>query len=250
MPSAAPRLSTPAIASPEPPATPCPGSAKPRPGSQPAGSSASSPRCRAAAHSPSWTANESGFNYTYSERPDVVPGQNAILHNWSPATGYLNSNAFTDPSGNVGDLGRDAIFGPKFVEHRLLRGEGPEAHGQDQSQLRAEFFNIFNHPNFALPAATSAPRTSASSLRRPMSPRAIPAWVAAARGSSRWPCAFSLRAQFWNERVVTFCQPPPNRGWHFRLRGCTSAGGGFSGESNLLHAHLNQAVRLISNLFF
>ena len=62
-----------------------------------------------------------GVNSNFVQRPDIVPGVNPILPNWTPTTGYLNPNAFAypavtaaDPNGYFGNLGRDQIFGPGF----------------------------------------------------------------------------------------------------------------------------------------
>ena len=56
----------------------------------------------------------------FHQRPNVVPGVNPINSNWEsgPDTiGYLNANAFVDPpSGTFGNLGRNEIYGPQFLE--------------------------------------------------------------------------------------------------------------------------------------
>ncbi len=84
-------------------------------------------------------------------RPDVVPGVNPILPNWTPATGYLNPNAFAEPAGEFGTLGRDQIYGPKFWNADFSVTKDTKLTEKLVAQFRAEFFNIFNHPNFALP---------------------------------------------------------------------------------------------------
>ncbi len=59
--------------------------------------------------------NSGRYNH-YNQRPDVVPGVNPILPHWNANTGYLNPNAFAQPAdGTFGNLGRNSIFGPKFV---------------------------------------------------------------------------------------------------------------------------------------
>ena len=98
----------------------------------------------------------------FHQRPDVVPGVNPINSNWRSAPdtiGYLNGAAFADPplatdplsQGSFGNLGRNAIYGPKFwnVDFALLKNT--RLFEKTDLQFRAEFFNIFNHPNFALP---------------------------------------------------------------------------------------------------
>jgi outer membrane receptor protein involved in Fe transport len=92
-----------------------------------------------------------GGGFTGRQRPDVVPGQPFILPNWTPDTGYLNPAAFATPSGNVGNLGRDQIYGPGFRNLDFSVTKNTKLWEQATLQIRAEFFNLFNHPNFALP---------------------------------------------------------------------------------------------------
>ncbi len=84
-------------------------------------------------------------------RPDVVPGVNPILPNWTPSTGYLNPAAFAEPTGEFGTLGRDQIYGPGFWNVDFSLTKDTRLREKLDMQLRMEFFNIFNHPNFALP---------------------------------------------------------------------------------------------------
>jgi hypothetical protein len=91
----------------------------------------------------------------FHQRPNVVPGVNPINSNWEsgPDTiGYLNADAFVDPPvGTFGDLGRNEIFGPHFWNVDFAISKNTRLFEKLNLQLRAEFFNIFNHPNFALP---------------------------------------------------------------------------------------------------
>lgn len=91
----------------------------------------------------------------FHQRPNVVPGVNPINPNWRSAPdkiGYLNGNAFADPApGTFGDLGRNAIFGPSFANWDFAVLKNTRLTEKANLQLRAEFFNILNHPNFALP---------------------------------------------------------------------------------------------------
>jgi hypothetical protein len=99
-----------------------------------------------------------GVNFNFVQRPDVVPGQPFILPHWTPTTGYLNPLAFAnpaitpqDPNGFFGNLGRDQVYGPGFWDTDFSLSKIFAVHEQLSLQFRAEFFNIFNHPNFALP---------------------------------------------------------------------------------------------------
>jgi Carboxypeptidase regulatory-like domain/TonB dependent receptor len=103
-------------------------------------------------------ATDTSGRYYYNQRPDVVPGVNPILPHWSPTTGYLNPLAFIQPAyGTFGNLGRDAIYGPGYRNWDFSITKITRISERLSLQLRAEFFNILNHPNFALPAHTIIP---------------------------------------------------------------------------------------------
>ena len=87
-----------------------------------------------------------------------MPGVNPILPHWTPSTGYLNPLAFVQPAfGTFGDLGRNSIYGPGFRNVDFSISKNTRLTERLNLQLRAEFFNIFNHPNFALPAHNITP---------------------------------------------------------------------------------------------
>ncbi len=110
-------------------------------------------------------ANDTSGRYNYRQRPNVVPGINPILPHWTPATGYLNPAAFSQPAdGTFGDLGRDAIFGPHFINTDFSVEKTTQIREKLNAQVRAEFFNIFNHPNFALPNGSYDPTSSTFGL--------------------------------------------------------------------------------------
>lgn len=98
------------------------------------------------------TADDTSNRFYFNQRPNVVPGVNPIVSNWNVSTGYLNQLAFSQPdSGTFGNLGRNSIYGPNYwnVDFSVSKNTAITEHlGM---QLRAEFFNMFNHPNFALP---------------------------------------------------------------------------------------------------
>jgi len=100
-----------------------------------------------------------GINF--HQRPDLVPGVNPILPNWTPATGYLNPAAFQQPAGDFGDLGRDQIYGPGFWNADFSVTKNTKLTETLALQFRAEIFNIFNHPNFALPTNVITPGINA-----------------------------------------------------------------------------------------
>ena len=103
-------------------------------------------------------STDTSGRFYFNQRPNVVPGVNPILSHWNPNTGYLNPLAFVQPAfGTFGDLGRDSIFGPGLSNVDFSITKNTRLTERLNLQLRAEFFNIFNHPNYALPAHTIIP---------------------------------------------------------------------------------------------
>ncbi len=86
-------------------------------------------------------------------RPNVNPGVPLELHGSQyPGGKILNKAAFTAPPvGQQGDFGRNVLrgFGAAQADLALQR----QFHLTEKMGLRfrAEFFNIFNHPNFGNP---------------------------------------------------------------------------------------------------
>jgi hypothetical protein len=103
----------------------------------------------------------SGFNgatpSNFHQRPNLT-GIDPILPNWNPATGYLNPLAFQQPAdGTFGNMQRNSIYGPGFWNVDLSLAKNTKLTEFLNMQLRVEFFNVFNHPNFALPGGTIIP---------------------------------------------------------------------------------------------
>jgi len=98
------------------------------------------------------TSNDNTGRFYFNQRPDVVPGVNPILSHWNPASGYLNPLAFAQPAdGTFGNLGRNSVFGPGYRNLDFSITKNTQIVERLKLQLRAEFFNVFNHPNFSLP---------------------------------------------------------------------------------------------------
>ena len=97
----------------------------------------------------------------FHQRPNLVPGQAIVNSNWESSpdvVGYLNGNAFAQPAdGTFGTLGRNAIYGPHFWNVDFALAKSTRFGERVNLQLRAELFNIFNHPNFALPGFSISP---------------------------------------------------------------------------------------------
>ena len=89
-------------------------------------------------------------------RPDINPGLPLVLYGSQyPGGKAFNPAAFTPASsGRQGDLGRNVLrrFGAWQADVGLQR----KFHLTEKLavRFRAEFFNIFNHPNFGNPSNT------------------------------------------------------------------------------------------------
>jgi hypothetical protein len=88
-----------------------------------------------------------------NERPNLLPGRSN-----NPVLGgpdqYFDLSAFElQPAGFFGNLGRNTVIGPGLANVDLSLVKDTALGGERRSlQFRAEFFNVFNHPNFGLPA--------------------------------------------------------------------------------------------------
>ena len=100
------------------------------------------------------SANDTNI-FNFHQRPNMVPGVNPIVSNWESSpdgAGYLNAAAFVQPAfGTFGTMQRNSIYGPRFWNLDFAISKDTPITERVRLQLRAEFFNIFNHPNFALP---------------------------------------------------------------------------------------------------
>jgi hypothetical protein len=80
-------------------------------------------------------------------RPNVV-GTSQYLS--SPSTAeWFNTADFANPgAGNFGDLGRNTLIGPQMFDLDLVLQKNITIMERVKLQIRAEFFNTLNHPNF------------------------------------------------------------------------------------------------------
>lgn len=99
-------------------------------------------------------------SFSAATPPDRVAGVSPKLGRHINSHGYLtwfDPTAFTaQPFGVVGNAGRDSLIGPKLVDFdaSLMKNTPLRFLSERASaQFRWELFNIFNHPNFALPSA-------------------------------------------------------------------------------------------------
>ena len=86
-------------------------------------------------------------------RPNIVPGQSIELPagKRTPAE-WFNRAAFSQPAPyTFGDLGRDILPTPGDIVYDLALSRSFRLREAQAIQFRAEFFNVFNHPNFGIP---------------------------------------------------------------------------------------------------
>ncbi len=116
------------------------------------------------------------FNYNFQDdfsgsgngfdRPDVV---GPIVYHPHDPSNYVDLSAFAIPctinvavatgtaadcaigSRHYGNLGRNALHGPPFKQWDLAIYKNTALTERLRMQIRAEFFNVLNHPNFANP---------------------------------------------------------------------------------------------------
>ncbi len=90
---------------------------------------------------------------TSVQRPNLAPGVPVWISDPNVGGGKrINKAAFSVPTGPVqGNLGRNALNGFGATEVDLTLRRQFKLHERLSLQARADFFNIFNHPNFGPP---------------------------------------------------------------------------------------------------
>jgi Carboxypeptidase regulatory-like domain len=83
---------------------------------------------------------------TEGERPELVPGCNPMVRKQSE---WWNPQCFVLPAfGTLGNVGRDSLNNPNFFNWDFAIFKDTKLTERITMQLRAEFFDILNHPNF------------------------------------------------------------------------------------------------------
>ena len=98
------------------------------------------------------------FNdYAGVTQPGTIQWLNpdAFVSAGDPSTGACTGG---DSPGNCqfGNLGRNALRGPDFIWSDLYLTKWFALNERVKLRLEAQFFNLFNHPNFALPSVVVA----------------------------------------------------------------------------------------------
>jgi Carboxypeptidase regulatory-like domain len=123
------------------------------------------------------TGKDNSLTGNNADRPDLVGDpnlstsrpQSEVLHE------YFNTAAFiANPIGSYGNFGRNVLIGPgtEDVDFTVDK-DFPISERLGKLQLRFEFFNFFNHPNFAAPGASLAAPTSFGVITSAGDPRII-----------------------------------------------------------------------------
>jgi hypothetical protein len=95
---------------------------------------------------------DNGGNSNNWNRPDQVPGCNVYAANHG-AHQWINSACFAAPaSGELGDAARVPVSGPDFVNTDFSVIKQFALPRKEMGlNFRAEFFNLFNHPQYGMP---------------------------------------------------------------------------------------------------
>jgi len=93
-------------------------------------------------------------NFQLADRPNLLPGFNSNNVISGGPDRYFNPNAFQLPAaGHYGTLGRNTLRAPGIINFDLAMIKNLRFNDKLRLQFRTEVFNLFNHPNFALPVA-------------------------------------------------------------------------------------------------
>ena len=106
-------------------------------------------------YSPTWGGLNTSNSLAGSLRPNRI-GSGALAHpninNWFDTTAFTAPVAYT-----FGNSGRDFLYGPNWhdMDLAILKNFSVKRLGeQSRLQVKAEAYNVFNHPNFGLPNAS------------------------------------------------------------------------------------------------
>jgi outer membrane receptor protein involved in Fe transport len=94
-------------------------------------------------------------NGTTANRPDLVAGCNQVNSNPVQPSGvfWLNTSCYSlPPAGELGNLGRNSVFGPDTQELDTSLQKDTRINERFNVQFRAEFFNVLNRANFRNPS--------------------------------------------------------------------------------------------------
>jgi Carboxypeptidase regulatory-like domain len=102
------------------------------------------------------------FNNVASTRPDVTPGCDPYVKKRAIGPGvpyiepqWINGSCFSlEPVGTLGNAGRNTLVGPRNINLDFALHKDTRINERFSTEFRAEFFNIANRTDFALPNAS------------------------------------------------------------------------------------------------
>lgn len=84
-------------------------------------------------------------------RPNVVGTSQYLPSSQQSTAEWFNTADFANPgAGNFGDLGRNTLIGPAMFDLDVVLQKNITMMERVKLQIRAEFFNALNHPNFSI----------------------------------------------------------------------------------------------------
>ncbi len=92
-----------------------------------------------------------------TERPDLVPGVSLTPPGGKTIAHWINPAAFTTPKGEFGDAPRNLYRGPGTWQVDMAAGKTFPIAERTQVEFRAEFYNVFNHPQLGPPQSSFNP---------------------------------------------------------------------------------------------
>jgi hypothetical protein len=94
-------------------------------------------------------------------RPSLIPGGNNNPINKGNPDAYVDASQFVlAPVGMFGNLGRNTVISPGLFEFDGSLFKNFALAENHKLQFRAEFFNLFNHPNFGAPVGNNGPNNA------------------------------------------------------------------------------------------
>jgi len=91
---------------------------------------------------------------TGTQRPDLVPGISLTPPAGKTVAQWINPVGFANPAGEFGTAPRNLLRGPGTWQVDLGAGKTFPVWERARLQFRAEFFNVFNHPQLGQPQST------------------------------------------------------------------------------------------------
>ncbi len=91
------------------------------------------------------------------DRPNAVAGVSPYVKNTTPGVmQWVTKSAYTvvTAPNSFGTVGMNSLLGPHYIDSDVSIRKLIKTFREENLELRFEFFNIFNHPNFSLPVTS------------------------------------------------------------------------------------------------